>query len=206
LNAIKAEMGKSKGKMIENVENKFHETLHEVEKLEDSDRKTDILAKRLSRELKIRPGIENPVMRSPSARKIGSLRRKRESTTTTRLSRGNSWHISSSHESAATSTSTQATESSTFNPQPNLKRLRMLDSAPVNNLPTIQTADKVKPEKPARKTAINSLSIETWTNATEFFKDFEPTSSVVEQRQEEIFKTPVRIKTLQIKGKIKLYF
>lgn len=201
LNAIKKEMGKSKGKMIENVENKFHETLQEVEKLEDSDRKTDILAKRLSRELKIRPGIENPVMRSPSARKIGSLRRKRESTTMTRLSRGNSWHISSSHESAATSqsTSSQATESSTYNPQPNLKRLRMLDSAPVNNLPTIQSADKVKPEKPARKTAINSLSIETWTNATEFFKD-------VEQRQEEIFKTPVRTKTLQIKGKIKINF
>lgn len=201
LNAIKAEMGKSNG--LEGVENKFHATLHEVEKLEDPDRKTDILAKRLSRELKIRPNIENPVMRSPSARKIGSLRRKRESINMTRLSRGNSWHISSSYDAPTTSSSAQQTESSTFYPQPNLKRLRMLDSsaAPVNNLPTVQSTDKVKPEKPARKTAINSLSTETWTNATEF--DFESSSSTVvpEPRQEEIFKTPVRMKKLQIKGK-----
>lgn len=193
LNAVKVEMGKKNG--IEDVENKFHETLHEVEKLEDPDRKTDILAKRLSRELKIRPNIENPVIRSPSARKIGSLRRKRESINTTRLSRGNSWHISSSNDTA------HPPEQSTFNPPPNLKRLRMLDSSTVNNLPTVQSTDKVKPEKPARKTAMNSLSSETWTNATEFFKDFDP-PAVPEQRHDEVFKTPVRVKNkkLQIKG------
>lgn len=199
LNSIKAEMvSKSNFNGPEGVENRYHKTLQEVEKFENSDRKTDILAKRLSRELKIRPCIENPVVRSPSARKIGSLRRKNASNVT----RQNSWHVSCNFETASAAPSSLSTESSTFYPQPNLKRLRMLDSsntAPVNNLP--QSVEKVKPEKPARKTAQNSLSAETWTNGTEFFKDNESTGYERQEHEEEVFKTPVRIKRLQVKGK-----
>lgn len=63
---------------------------------------TDQLAKRLSRELKIRRSVEHSaaVIRSPSARKIGTMRRRsRESAV--RLSRNFSWHIGNSSTAAS---------------------------------------------------------------------------------------------------------
>lgn len=195
LHSVKAEMNKSNANAVEKVESKFHETLQEVEKIEDPERHTEILAKRLSRDLK----IHNPVVRSPSARKISSIRRK---SSTTRLSRGNSWYKS-------TAITDNPKESVTFNPKTNLERLRVLpnsSSVPANAPQT--TTEKVIPEKPARKTAINSLGTESekWTNATEFFNDFEQpiqaSISEPQQHAEEVFKTPTRVKKLQIKGDI----
>lgn len=217
LDAVKIEMGKKPNNImngVEKVESKFHETLKETEKLDDH--KTDILAKRLSRELKIRPNIDRSgVTRSPSARKIGSLRRKRDSTT--RLSRGNSWHISSTFDAPSTSATTITTESdvNTFYPKPNLKRLRLLDSTSSSGstltatpsyliTPIPQSAEKVIPEKPARKSIVTQItttpslmSTEVWTNATDFFKE-----NKVAHEQEEVFKTPVRLNKLQVKGDI----
>lgn len=58
---------------------------------------TDQLAKRLSRELKIHRSVENRVIRSPSARKIGTIRRRsreRQSPSVRReLRRNKSWHM-----------------------------------------------------------------------------------------------------------------
>ncbi|XP_071453865.1 uncharacterized protein [Hetaerina americana] len=62
----------SKG--LDSVQSKYEKTLEEAERFSDSS--ADQLAKRLSRELKIRWSAEHKIIRSPSARKIGSLRRR----------------------------------------------------------------------------------------------------------------------------------
>lgn len=56
---------------------------------------TDYLAKKLGKELKIRRSEEHKIIRSPSARKIGSLRRRsQERMMSKRVRRTASWHIS----------------------------------------------------------------------------------------------------------------
>jgi hypothetical protein len=56
------------------VQTAYERTLVESEKLGDSS--ADHLARRLSRELRFRRSLESKVMRSPSARKIGTIRRR----------------------------------------------------------------------------------------------------------------------------------
>jgi hypothetical protein len=56
------------------VQNEYEKTLQEASI--DNIASTDQLAKRLSKELKIRRSTEHKIIRSPSARKIGSLRRR----------------------------------------------------------------------------------------------------------------------------------
>lgn len=56
------------------VQNEYEKTL--VEANIENTSNADQLAKRLSRELKIRKSAEHKVIRSPSARKIGSIRRR----------------------------------------------------------------------------------------------------------------------------------
>jgi len=57
------------------VQNEYEKTLEDSEPF-NTCQTTDQLAKRLSRDLKIRRSGENKVIRSPSARKIGTLRRR----------------------------------------------------------------------------------------------------------------------------------
>lgn len=59
---------------INNVQNEYEKTL--VESSIESTTSTDQLAKRLGKELKIRRSAEHKIIRSPSARKIGTLRRR----------------------------------------------------------------------------------------------------------------------------------
>lgn len=54
---------------------------------------TDQLAKRLSRELKIRRSAEQKIIRSPSARKIGSMRKKSLERSGVKVTRHQSWHL-----------------------------------------------------------------------------------------------------------------
>lgn len=75
----------------ERVLEKFERTLEETELMNTSPMMTEQLAKHLSRGLKIRSSIENRVIRSPSARKIGSIRRKSQENV--RLTRNKSWHL-----------------------------------------------------------------------------------------------------------------
>ncbi|KAL6440337.1 hypothetical protein ACFW04_003114 [Cataglyphis niger] len=90
---------------IYNEENNM--TTHSVNKVQTAYEKTleeasientltsDYLAKKLSKELKIRRSREHKIIRSPSARKIGSLRRRsQEKVTSKRIRRTASWHIS----------------------------------------------------------------------------------------------------------------
>uniref|UniRef100_A0A1B0CQF7 Putative rho gtpase-activating protein 11b n=1 Tax=Lutzomyia longipalpis TaxID=7200 RepID=A0A1B0CQF7_LUTLO len=74
------------------VQDVYEQTLEETESL--SPPATDELARRLSRDLKIRRSGEGRIFRSPSARKIGTIRRRsRESAA--RVTRTKSWHVGS---------------------------------------------------------------------------------------------------------------
>ncbi|XP_011145217.1 uncharacterized protein LOC105186596 isoform X2 [Harpegnathos saltator] len=90
---------------IYNQENDI--TTHSVNKVQTAYEKTleeasientltsDYLAKKLSKELKIRRSGEHKIIRSPSARKIGTLRRRsQEKITSKRVRRTASWHVS----------------------------------------------------------------------------------------------------------------
>ncbi|XP_037925102.1 rho GTPase-activating protein 11A-like isoform X2 [Hermetia illucens] len=74
----------------EKVLNKFEKTMEEAGNVTSP--QTELLAKRLSRELKIRGSEEHKVIRSPSARKIGTMRRR--SRENVKLARNKTWHIS----------------------------------------------------------------------------------------------------------------
>lgn len=69
---------------------KFEKTLEETEMM-NSTPSTEQLAKHLSRGLKIRRSAEHKVIRSPSARKIGSIRRRSQENV--RLTRNRTWHL-----------------------------------------------------------------------------------------------------------------
>lgn len=75
----------------EKVMDKYERTLEEIEMINSSP-STEQLANRLSRGLKIRRSAEQKVFRSPSARKIGNIRRRSQENV--RLSRNKSWHLS----------------------------------------------------------------------------------------------------------------
>lgn len=81
---------------INDVQLVYQKTLVEAEPLSPS---TDHIARRLSRELKIRRSSEQKIHRSPSARKIGSLRRRsrEREKQNVELRRNRSWHSASSN-------------------------------------------------------------------------------------------------------------
>lgn len=82
---------------IQQVQNVYEQTLEEVAMLKYPN--SDHLARRLSKELKIRPNEETKIIRSPSARKIGSIRR-RSRENLTKIVRHKSWNFSSQSQSS----------------------------------------------------------------------------------------------------------
>ncbi|KAF2885228.1 hypothetical protein ILUMI_20947 [Ignelater luminosus] len=78
--------------VIVKVQTAYEKTLVEAEPLSPT---TDQLARRLSKELKIRRSYEQKVVRSPSARKIGSLRRRSRELErqNAKVQRNQSWHV-----------------------------------------------------------------------------------------------------------------
>jgi hypothetical protein len=224
LDAVKAEMGQDDSMLLngpERVQNKYHQTLQEVEKLEDSERKTEQLARRLSRDLKIRPSADHAIMRSPSARKIGSLRRRRDSAT--RLSRTQSWHLGQSSPGPIVKQAEDATHkfvhSTSFYPKSNLKRAKPVQQTaqiaprPLPAIPSsAEKPEKVIPEKPLRVKRessdhfvtphkVTSKQQESWTSATDFFSNPEVEMKADTPQKQQLdddmfFKTPVRPKRL----------
>ncbi|XP_017757541.1 PREDICTED: uncharacterized protein LOC108548916 [Eufriesea mexicana] len=78
---------------VKEVQTAYEKTLEEASI--ESTVTTDYLAKKLGKELKIRRSDEHKIIRSPSARKIGSLRRRsQERVMSKRIRRTASWHIS----------------------------------------------------------------------------------------------------------------
>lgn len=108
----------------EKVLDKYEKTLEETGQM--STPSTDQLAKRLSRELKIRRSAEHRIIRSPSARKIGTMRRR--SRENVRLSRNQSWHLGGNRPVITNKIETTITPIDdldlSFFPKVNLKRGR----------------------------------------------------------------------------------
>lgn len=77
---------------LQQVQNVYEQTLEDVAMLHCST--SDHLARRLSKELKIRPNEQAKIIRSPSARKIGSIRR-RSKENVTKIVRHKSWNVPS---------------------------------------------------------------------------------------------------------------
>nr|XP_003707457.1 PREDICTED: rho GTPase-activating protein gacF-like isoform X1 [Megachile rotundata] len=78
---------------VKKVQTAYEKTLEEASI--ESTVTTDYLAKKLGKELKIRRSGEHKIIRSPSARKIGNLRRRsQERMMSKRVRRTSSWHIS----------------------------------------------------------------------------------------------------------------
>lgn len=77
---------------IEQVQDKYQQALVETEQWNNRSGTDELLAKRLNRDLKIRWSIDQKIIRSPSARKIGTMRRRSRENTTSRVSRTKSLH------------------------------------------------------------------------------------------------------------------
>lgn len=84
---------------IDNVQDKYVRALEETEELNRSTGGTDELAKRLGRDLKIRRSVEHKIIRSPSARKIGSIRRRSRDHNCSKLNRTKSLNITTTTSS-----------------------------------------------------------------------------------------------------------
>lgn len=83
---------------LQQVQNVYEQTLEEVAMLNYPN--SDQLARRLSKELKIRPDEQAKIIRSPSARKIGTIRR-RSKENITKIVRHKSWNVSSQSQNNA---------------------------------------------------------------------------------------------------------
>lgn len=83
---------------LQQVQNVYEQTLEDVAMLNYPN--SDQLARRLSKELKIRPDEEAKIIRSPSARKIGSIRR-RSKENVTKIVRHKSWNVPSQSQNNA---------------------------------------------------------------------------------------------------------
>lgn len=171
----------------ENVRNQYEKTLEECASASSSSPSssaaTDQLAKRLSRELKIRRSSaeHHRVIRSPSARKIGTMRRR--SRENVRLSRNFSWHLGGS--TSTTSTTTQDDLSANIAAKVNLKRGRpnTVQSGLRNRSPSRQkihsaaepVADADQKEQqfdlapPPSEFSDTAATAEEWINAENFF-------------------------------------
>lgn len=180
----------------ERVLEKFEKTLEETEMMNTSPM-TEQLAKRLSRGLKIRSSCENKIFRSPSARKIGSIRRRSQENA--RLTRTKTWHSGSNVSSPipltvrntrATRNSPMAVDLTSPNieknvqiPRANLKRgrpntfqngLRSTQNdnstkSTENPPSTFVVSEKRSNDEKMKKDALNDIQNEKWVCADLFF-------------------------------------
>lgn len=179
---------------IDHVEDQYQQTLEQTMPIEASCSSTDQLAKRLSRELKIRRSSEHKIMRSPSARKIGTIRRR--SRENVRLSRNQSWHVSSA--SGTTKPIPPIVSDLSFYPKTNLKRGR--PNTIQTGLKHMELSPVRRSEDEAEKSKIVEQNFtdeekqdEKWTCAQNFFNcsDSQPKlDSFMDSTSEEVFKTP----------------
>lgn len=146
----------------EKVLNKYEQTLDDTEAISTTPA-TERLAKRLSKDLKIRRSAEQIIMRSPSARKIGTIRRRsRESIS---LVRHQSCNFSNTRNSLNDfNVNDLNVDHLSFYPKTNLKR---------GQPNTLQTGLRSRSPNKKSYTNNNSKSMssnnELWTSADNFF-------------------------------------
>ncbi|ETN66961.1 hypothetical protein AND_001233 [Anopheles darlingi] len=193
--------------LLEDVEDQYRQTLEHTEPIEATCSSTDQLAKRLSRELKIRPNGEHKVIRSPSARKIGTLRRR--SREAVRLSRNQSWHIGNGGGLAARDGN--ATVDLSFYPKPTvLKRGRHppapaegseaictlpMEGSPAPMMvcrPPKQNKSEPSPTMAAGSNFTDEEKEEKWMNAESYFEhnNVTPTATMMDTTVD--FLTPAK--------------
>jgi len=169
----------------DSVQEKFVKTLEETTPINSVACTTDQLAKRLSRELKIRRSTE---CRSPSARKIGTIRR-RSRENGARLSRSTTWHMGTTSKNISEKIDSMSKESLCL--RSNLKRGRPN---------TVQTG--LRHPSPNRKFGEENRSDdEKWVEAEQFFNDPENEAKEAnseEEARDELPQTPVLKSTLEI--------
>ncbi|XP_040161239.1 uncharacterized protein LOC120898865 [Anopheles arabiensis] len=203
--------------LLDNVEDKYRQTLEQTEPIEATCATTDQLAKRLSRELKIRRSGEHKVIRSPSARKIGTIRRRSQEAV--RLSRNQSWHIGNGTKDFSAAVANGATVDLSFYTKPGgLRRGRPNTvqtglKAPDSSTTTATTGADLEPavratEKQSTTPLRTSLTTsmgggnytdeekeEKWVNAESYFETHNVTddnaSSVMDTTAE--FLTPCKV-------------
>lgn len=165
---------------FENVQDKYKKTLEETGSMSNFS-STDQLAKRLSRDLKIRRSAEHKIIRSPSARKIGTMRR-RSRENATRLSRNQSWHVPVTRTTSIILPNQNVEQSSndgtevSFYPKANLRRGRPN---------TVKMG--LRHPSPAKK--IGELDKdEEWTSGNDFFT--KPENNICNMSIEDDFEMP----------------
>lgn len=165
---------------LENVQDKYKKTLEETGSMSNFT-STDQLAKRLSRDLKIRRSAEHKIIRSPSARKIGTMRR-RSKENATRLSRNQSWHVPVTRTTSIILPTQNIEQSSndgtdvSFYPKANLRRGRPN---------TVKMG--LRHPSPAKKIS-ESDKDEEWTSGSEFFT--KPENNVYNMSFDDNFEMP----------------
>lgn len=157
------------GTNLENVLTKYERTLEGTESMSASG--TDSLVMKMGKELKIR-SAENKIIRSPSARKIGTMRRR--SRENVRLSRNQSWHFASNKkQSTDVSTNDQNQKDHLFYPKMSLKRGRpnTVQSGLRHPSPKESFLNGLQPSdlKIDENNFADALENETWTNGEQFF-------------------------------------
>ncbi|XP_035903817.1 uncharacterized protein LOC118508282 [Anopheles stephensi] len=201
--------------LLDNVEDKYRQTLEQTEPIEATCATTDQLAKRLSRELKIRQSGEHKVIRSPSARKIGTIRRR--SREAVRLSRNQSWHVGNGARDLPAAPVTTGTVDLSFYPKagvlkrgrPNTVQSGLKAPDPTSTLPmsgaTVAMATVKQASKPPSPCAAATSAgggnftdeekEEQWVNAESYFETHNVTdenaSSVMDSTSE--FLTPCKV-------------
>lgn len=184
--------------IIANVQDKYERALVETEEMNRSIGGTDELAKRLGRDLKIRRSVDHKIIRSPSARKIGSIRR-RSRDNNSKLNRTKSLNVTTTSGRKTTLRSDDEDALGEFYPRQssNLRRGRpntILTGLRVNKSPTegrrlngVDTAMTMRrsstvgtgiaPPKPVPSlnefypgASVNAVgNDEVWTDAKDFF-------------------------------------
>lgn len=153
---------------LENVLKKYEQTLEGTESMNSPS--TDSLVLKMGKELKIR-SAENKIIRSPSARKIGTMRRR--SRENVRLSRNQSWHFGNKKPIATEVTNNQNQTEHLFYPKVGLKRGRpntvqtgLRHPSPKESfLNGLQQSDL----KIDENNFADALENENWVNGEQFF-------------------------------------
>lgn len=155
---------------LENVFTKYERTLEGTESMNAS--ATDSLVMKMGKELKIR-SAENKIIRSPSARKIGTMRRR--SRENVRLSRNQSWHFGSKQQISTdvVASNDQNQTEHLFYPKMSLKRGRpnSVQSGLRYPSPKESFLNGLQPSdlKIDENNFADALENENWTNGEQFF-------------------------------------
>lgn len=161
--------GSNNGTNLENVRTKYERTLEGTELMNSS--ATDTLVMKMGKELKIR-SAENKIIRSPSARKIGTMRRR--SRENVRLSRNQSWHFGNKQQiTIPTDVPNQNQSELMFYPKMSLKRGRPNTVQTGLRHPSPKESFLNGLQQPELKIDENNFSDalvnENWINGEQFF-------------------------------------